>query len=56
MCLTSINFSDCNKTASILEALRSDDETHINDTDTESGGEAATGTSSHTVDHNDSYL
>ena len=37
--------------ATILEVLGSDDETDIDDTDTESGGEVATGTSSDTVDH-----
>ena len=31
--------------------LRPDDETDIDDTDTESGGEVATGTSSDTVDN-----
>ena len=38
-----INFSDFDATATILEVLRSDDETYIDDTDTESGGEVATG-------------
>ena len=51
MFLASINFSDFDASATILEALRSDDETDIDDTDTNSGGEVATGTSSDTVDH-----
>ena len=45
----SINFSNFDVTAAILEVLRSDDETDVDDTDTESGGEAATGTSSDTI-------
>ena len=46
-----MNFSDVDATATILEALRSDDETDIEDTGTESAGEVATGTSSDTVHH-----
>ena len=48
-----VNFSDFDVTATILEALRSDDETDIDDTDTDtdSGGETTTGTSSETVDY-----
>ena len=44
--LVGINFSDFDTTATIMEALRSDD-----DTDTESGRETTTGISSDTVDH-----
>ena len=50
MYLVGIDFSTFNKTATILEVLRSDNETDIDDTDTESGREAATGTSLDTVD------
>ena len=39
MRLVGINFSDFYATATILEALRSDDETDIDDTDAESGRE-----------------
>ena len=51
MYLAGINLSDFDATATILEALRSDDEADIDDTDTKSDGEATRGTSAATVDH-----
>ena len=51
MYLAGVSFSEFDATTTILEVLRSDDETDINDTDTKSGGEAANSASSDTVDH-----
>ena len=43
MHLAGINLSDFDTTTSILEALRTDDATDIDDRHTESGGEAVGG-------------
>ena len=51
MYLAGIIFSNFDATATILQVLRSDDETDIADTGTESGRETITSTSCDTVDH-----
>ena len=49
MSLVGNTFTTLNTTATILEVLRSDDETDIDGMNTNSGGEAGPGTSSDTV-------